>query len=417
MFTELKVDPEFSGKVLPLSVEEFQQLEENILADGVVLNPLITWNGIIVDGHNRYRVLLEHQEIPFQIHEKEFPDRFAVIAWICRNQLGRRNLTPQQRKYLVGKQYEAEKASHGGIRHKERDPDGRFTTSPQNDDLWTGCRTCEKIAREANKSKAYVERAEKYAVGIDAAEEILPGIKTDILSGKLRTNDKDITAIARASPEEREAMVRWLTDPVKEKKPTGRQAPQEDISDEGEGLETAVDGSGDEPVDDRTDGPAKRDSMVGAGDDDGDDAGDDDGDDVSDDAGNIDWDAVCDAVWDTKEDAGRDNTEGNGRDAGIKTGNAGGKKKTKAEELRKISSIYDSMLHPEGQDTMEDVLYQLNYAVEDMVLCWKFCLEAHEDLVRERNNRRQIWGVARKAIVILEGIAARLDPSGKDRGH
>ena len=136
MFTELKVDPEFSGKVLPLSVEEFQQLEENILADGVVLNPLITWNGIIVDGHNRYRVLLEHQEIPFQIHEKEFPDRFAVIAWICRNQLGRRNLTPQQRKYLVGKQYEAEKASHGGIRHKERDPDGRFTTSPQNDDLW-----------------------------------------------------------------------------------------------------------------------------------------------------------------------------------------------------------------------------------------------------------------------------------------
>lgn len=50
---ELRIDPEFEGKIPPLTTEEFQQLENNILADGVVINPIIVWDGVIVDGHNR----------------------------------------------------------------------------------------------------------------------------------------------------------------------------------------------------------------------------------------------------------------------------------------------------------------------------------------------------------------------------
>ena len=39
---ELKIDPEFVDKIPPLTAEEFQQLENNILADGLVINPIIT---------------------------------------------------------------------------------------------------------------------------------------------------------------------------------------------------------------------------------------------------------------------------------------------------------------------------------------------------------------------------------------
>ena len=46
----LRIDPEFESKIPPLTEEEYQLLEENILQDGVVLNPLIVWNGCIVDG-------------------------------------------------------------------------------------------------------------------------------------------------------------------------------------------------------------------------------------------------------------------------------------------------------------------------------------------------------------------------------
>ena len=110
---ELKIDPEFESKIPPLTDDEYQLLEENIIADGVILNPLIIWNGVIVDGHNRFHIAKKHPHIQYTTHEKKFTDRHAAIAWICRNQLGRRNLTSEQKKYLIGKQYEAEKLCQG----------------------------------------------------------------------------------------------------------------------------------------------------------------------------------------------------------------------------------------------------------------------------------------------------------------
>ena len=209
----LMIDQEFADKIPPLTKEEFEQLEANILADGVVINPLIVWNGVIVDGHNRYRILQMHPEIPYQIHEKEFTDRYEVIAWICKNQLGRRNLTPAQRKYLIGKQYEAEKASHGGDRDTERNYSGKFTASGQNDHLRSQDKASERIAREIGNSERYVRRAEEFAKGLDAAEEVSPGIKQEVFSGALKTTDSDVAAIARASPNDRLELVENLRKP------------------------------------------------------------------------------------------------------------------------------------------------------------------------------------------------------------
>lgn len=49
--SQLKIDPEFQSKIPPLQFEEEQQLEQNIIAEGRLLNPIITWNGYILDGH------------------------------------------------------------------------------------------------------------------------------------------------------------------------------------------------------------------------------------------------------------------------------------------------------------------------------------------------------------------------------
>ena len=82
---ELRTDPEFESKIPPLTDEEFQQLETNILADGVVISPIIVWNGVIVDGHNRYRIVSRHPEIPFTTCEKAFADRYDAIVWTPRS--------------------------------------------------------------------------------------------------------------------------------------------------------------------------------------------------------------------------------------------------------------------------------------------------------------------------------------------
>ena len=91
----LKIDPEFQNQIPPLTDDEYKQLEENILKEGKLLSPLIIWNNILVDGHNRYEIVQEHPEISFSTLPLPFESREEVLAWICKNQLGRRNLTPR----------------------------------------------------------------------------------------------------------------------------------------------------------------------------------------------------------------------------------------------------------------------------------------------------------------------------------
>lgn len=103
----LKIDPEFKDLIRPLRRKEYLQLEENILDEGY-RDPIIIWNDYIIDGHNRYSICTKYS-IPFKILSKNFDSREEVIVWICKNQLGRRNITEETRKYLIGRQYESEK--------------------------------------------------------------------------------------------------------------------------------------------------------------------------------------------------------------------------------------------------------------------------------------------------------------------
>ena len=113
MTQTLRIDPEFKAQIPPLTHEERKQLEENILAEGELLAPILVWNGTIVDGHNRYEILQSHPEIPCSVRDLELETREEVLVWICKHQLGRRNLTPEQKKFLMGKQYDAEKQTDG----------------------------------------------------------------------------------------------------------------------------------------------------------------------------------------------------------------------------------------------------------------------------------------------------------------
>ena len=109
----LKIDPEFQSQIPPLTDDEYNQLEENILKEGKLISPLIVWGNTLVDGHNRYEIVQEHPEISFSTMPLPFESREEVLAWICKNQLGRRNLTPEQKKFLIGKQYSVEHRKPG----------------------------------------------------------------------------------------------------------------------------------------------------------------------------------------------------------------------------------------------------------------------------------------------------------------
>jgi site-specific DNA-methyltransferase (adenine-specific) len=95
----MKILQELESLIPPLSNEEFKQLERNILEEGI-REPLITWNGILIDGHNRYRIAQEH-DINYETLEKEFDNIFLVKVWMIYNQFGRRNLSNYWRSVLA----------------------------------------------------------------------------------------------------------------------------------------------------------------------------------------------------------------------------------------------------------------------------------------------------------------------------
>lgn len=98
---DLKVDPELSKVTPPLTEFESENLKNSILENGCRV-PLMVWDGIIIDGHNRYRICKEYN-VPFAIDEVEFADKDEAVVWIIENQLYRRNLQPFERIEMVAR--------------------------------------------------------------------------------------------------------------------------------------------------------------------------------------------------------------------------------------------------------------------------------------------------------------------------
>lgn len=95
----ITIKPEFETLIPPLSPDELQQLEENVLSEGI-REPLIVWNGVLIDGHNRYRIAQKHG-LPFRTSEMDFESENDAIIWIIKNQFGRRNLSKYDRSVLA----------------------------------------------------------------------------------------------------------------------------------------------------------------------------------------------------------------------------------------------------------------------------------------------------------------------------
>jgi phage N-6-adenine-methyltransferase len=177
----LKIIEEIQKHLIPLKHDEYCQLEENIISDGC-RDYLVIWNDILIDGHNRYEICTKHS-LPFKTINKDFADLDEAIEWVENNQLGRRNLTPDQFKLYLGRKYNRQKSQ--GIRND--------LTSRQFGEKLT---TAEKIAAQHRVSARTVERAGAIAKDIDnAAPEIVKLVETGEVS-------VSAAAMAAALPEE-----------------------------------------------------------------------------------------------------------------------------------------------------------------------------------------------------------------------
>lgn len=166
------IDPEVSSLLPPLTKEERDGLEKQILDDGHVdagVVGVVEGQRILADGNNRLDICRAHG-IAFPTRKKAFKSRADLIQWVIANQFGRRNLTEERKAYYRGKEY-----------LNTKKPVGK---PPDNSLKMRELETAENLGKKHNVSRATIERDAKFA---EAVDELKPAEKEAVLSGQSGT--------------------------------------------------------------------------------------------------------------------------------------------------------------------------------------------------------------------------------------
>lgn len=101
---------------------------------------------------------------------------------MCRNQLGRRNLTAEQTAYIIRQEYEAQCKTNGGTGANQ------YTKEEQVDPSGQAAKTDTRaiVAKAHGVSEHFVQNAVEFGRGLDAAEAATPGIRDAVLSGEVK---------------------------------------------------------------------------------------------------------------------------------------------------------------------------------------------------------------------------------------
>lgn len=203
----LKIDNEFRDLIPPLTSEEYEQLEKNLLKEGC-RDSLITWNSTIIDGHNRYEICTRHK-IQFNTVEHAFNNRDEAKEWIIRNQFGRRNLSAYQRselalqlKPLIQAKAKENLKTHTeqGYQNSDKAGKAKVDTTKQ----------LAKIAGVSHDTIYKVEQIQKHA-----PEEVKQKVKTgemSICQGYIATKAKVDTPKPKPTKEEKDKKARGLAE-------------------------------------------------------------------------------------------------------------------------------------------------------------------------------------------------------------
>jgi 16S rRNA G966 N2-methylase RsmD len=170
----LEIKEEFKKLIPPLTVEEFKQLEQNCLDEGI-REKIITWNGFIIDGHNRYEIATRWN-LDYKTESKYFKNENDVKEWMINNQFGRRNLSNYQRSVLALQLEEVFSAK--AKEQQVRKPESVIQKSEEQKPIVT----IKEVAKVANVSHDTIAKVKK----IEAVAT--PEVKAQLSTGELSIN-------------------------------------------------------------------------------------------------------------------------------------------------------------------------------------------------------------------------------------
>ena len=216
----LTVDSEFKDLIRPLMKDAYKRLETDVRKNGCK-KPLVIWNQIILDGHNRYQICMRWG-LPFDVERLEVSTREEAIAWICSKQLKRKDLTEETRRYLIGKLFEAEivvirkqnEDAWEEARSKKLPEDSAYETfnasAPPRRKPPVVIPVSERIGSTYHIAPKTVEKYGTYSKAMDILAKRDQSIFNKLLSGRYKLSYGSIVALSKMNDAELRAFGRKL---------------------------------------------------------------------------------------------------------------------------------------------------------------------------------------------------------------
>lgn len=209
----LMSDPSFKELDIPLRPAERRELEKTIRKNGHT-DPIPVWRAYILIGHDLYDLCQKYHYF-YSVKNMPFPRKNEAIAWICREQLKRKDLCRQAVAWFLYRLYKAlletedRKAAKVRFQYKQLSP-SRFS-EPVPGRKTESSALFEKIGEEYSLAKATIRNYVHYGQRLDKLEEMFPGIRLRVLKGEV---DLPIMFTEALMQMPREELAKMVNDPM-----------------------------------------------------------------------------------------------------------------------------------------------------------------------------------------------------------
>lgn len=210
--TRLRVHPDLCFLVAPLSEQVHTELKGRLLQNGCS-TPIRVWENTVLVDYEAFEICKAHG-IPMTVSHVRLGSMEEATAWVCKNQLLRKDIPEKLRQYLIGKRFLVEKAlgAHEAAKGR-RSPASEMTTTvivDNNPYDATATKTCERLGLEYHISFVTVRKYGIFAGILDYIRSKEPALANKILSGKIRISHEHLVEISQLTPTEFNRMTRYF---------------------------------------------------------------------------------------------------------------------------------------------------------------------------------------------------------------
>ena len=212
MHRYLIFDQDFRDLDIPLQPSQYRDLVKKV-EKSIPIEPLPVWHGLLLKGHDAYLQLLKFHR-HFTCKEMHFSRKSEAIAWICRQQLKRKDLVRPAVCWLLYRLYEAlldaenRKIAKERFQYKQLSPSNRCTQEKETPKENTA--VLQLVGEEFHYDKQTIRRYVQFGRHLEHLNDMFPGIRIRVLKGEVEVAIMYMDALMEMPQEELKKMI---TDP------------------------------------------------------------------------------------------------------------------------------------------------------------------------------------------------------------